>query len=306
MNTLSSNATDSLRVGIIHPGQAPEFIWISNSLQAKQDCVGGYPELWAIDGHVAILCHEEGRLLGIPYTLGLPYNRRITLEDGTSERFVGPILLMGWNEDTGDSESLTDADMAAWTNRLLHPTHPEIRERTNYQRLTRDNRTSTIHLTFDANTHLTDTSARAWARAIARDWGDIQQETRFRVPHFDGWIGSFSCSGHGGYVVITAESRPQWKPFAQAGHLLTGHPGFHDVTSYQFEEDCDWAVLESDLPVLAEMATRKRLQAQSHSAWVTPEQQATAQTALRNPQEFQAILATHRAHIDRKLSSRPL
>lgn len=298
MNSLSPSATDSLRVGILHPGRAPEFVGIANSLQAQQDCVGGDLELWAIDGHVAILCHEEGRLLG------LPYNRQITLEDGTSERFVGPILLVGWNEDTGDHESLTDADIAIWTRRLLHPTHPEIRERTNYQRLNRDHRTSTIHLAFDSNTHLTDASARAWARAIARDWGDIQQETRFRVPDFDGWIGAFSCSGHGGYVVITAESRPQWKPFAQAGHLLTAHPGFHGVTSYQFEEDSDWAVLESDLPGLAEMATRKRLQIQSHSAWVTPEQQATAQTALRNPQEFQAILSTHLAHMNRALSLR--
>ena len=286
---------DTVRVGIVAPHRPPTFTAIPNTLAAQQAVVGGDLECWAIDGHVAIFCNEEGRLRG------LPYNRRITLDDGASEGFVGVVLLLGFNETTGNSESLTDADIARWTQRLLHPAHPEVRAQTRYQRANRSGHLSRILLRFDANDRLTDASARSWARSVARDWGEINGETRFRLPHVSSWIGWFSCSGHGGYVVITADSHPDWAPFAVAGHQVQPDPGFHGVTAYTFEEDCDWAVLESTLPALGEQYVRKALQAQARSSWFSADERTLAQQTLHDPNAFLTAVTQHQHRIQSTL-----
>ncbi|MCL4520389.1 MAG: DUF3846 domain-containing protein [Firmicutes bacterium] len=123
-NESADSSVPTVRVGIINPHCPPVFSSIPNTLEAKQAVVGGDLECWALEGHVGIFCNEEGRLRG------LPYNRRITLEDGAMEGFVGPLLLLGVDEATGDIESLTEADIARWTQRLLHPAAPEIKAHT--------------------------------------------------------------------------------------------------------------------------------------------------------------------------------
>ena len=289
--------SDSLRVLIIPPGHPPELRTIPHTLEALQACVGGDLECWAIEDHVAIYCNEEGRLRG------LPYNRRLTLPNGTSERFVGPILLTGFHDETGDSESLTEADLAIWTQRLLHPASPEIRHRTHYHRLSSCGRRSTLRLQFDANSRITDASARTWARSVAREWGSIHQETRFRIPTFDGWIGWFACAGHGGYVVITAENPPAWQRFAEEGHAVQPDPAWHHTSCFRFEEDVAWAVLETSLPDLAKARLRRTLIDRSHSTWLSPEQQHTAQQTLHQPSLLQAQWALHQEAIQRTMNT---
>lgn len=66
------------------PGCAPEVIDIPNTLEALQEKVGGYIETVTFATDAAIICNEEGRLMGLPYNCNLL---------GVS--FVGPILIVG-------------------------------------------------------------------------------------------------------------------------------------------------------------------------------------------------------------------
>lgn len=70
------------------PGCLPEIRDIPNALSALQEAVGGHIELVKLSYDFALVCNEEGRILGLPYNCdvyGVPY--------------VGPILLVGTRED---------------------------------------------------------------------------------------------------------------------------------------------------------------------------------------------------------------
>lgn len=75
---------DKIRVLTKRPGQPPRSVWMSNSLENFQTAVGGYIETVTLAEDTAIICNEEGRLLG------LPYNCEIC---GVS--FVGDIVFVG-------------------------------------------------------------------------------------------------------------------------------------------------------------------------------------------------------------------
>ena len=49
------------------PGCAPEIIEVENTLQALQDEVGGHIEVVTVASDTAIICYEEGHILGLPY-----------------------------------------------------------------------------------------------------------------------------------------------------------------------------------------------------------------------------------------------
>lgn len=85
------------------PGCPPEPRDIPNTLGELQGTVGGYIETVTLAADAAIICNEEGRLLG------LPYNCRFFGID-----FVGPILVVGV-----DGDEFTDLDPAAM-GMLLH------------------------------------------------------------------------------------------------------------------------------------------------------------------------------------------
>ena len=66
------------------PGCAPEPRDIPNTLEELQAAVGGCIETVTIAADAAVICNEEGRLLG------MPHNVRFM---GTE--YVGPILIVG-------------------------------------------------------------------------------------------------------------------------------------------------------------------------------------------------------------------
>ena len=70
------------------PGCAPEIIEVENNLEALQQEDGGYIEAVTLPYGEAIICNEEGRILG------LPDNGRVCGVD-----FVGTILVVGRNKD---------------------------------------------------------------------------------------------------------------------------------------------------------------------------------------------------------------
>lgn len=100
------------RVLVANPGEEVEVRNIPADLESMQAVVDGYIELWAIEDHVHFVCNDEGRING------MPFNRYVDLSDGTVWAIYGPILVIGGNEETGEFESLTDADIARWKPRL--------------------------------------------------------------------------------------------------------------------------------------------------------------------------------------------
>ena len=70
------------------PGERPEIIEIENTLKAFQEAVGGHIESFTLMNNACVICNEEGRLLGLPRNC-----------DFLGQSFVGPILVVGVNED---------------------------------------------------------------------------------------------------------------------------------------------------------------------------------------------------------------
>lgn len=68
------------------PGCEPEIIDIDNTLAALQREVGGYIEVVTLPYGAALICNEEGRILG------LPDNGRVCGVD-----VVGTVLIVGVN-----------------------------------------------------------------------------------------------------------------------------------------------------------------------------------------------------------------
>ena len=79
---------------IVEPEKSPRMANISGDLESLQKAVGGYIEaVYPYDDPVAIVCHEEGKLIG------LPLNRK--LED--YDIIAGTFIVCGLGEEDFDS-----------------------------------------------------------------------------------------------------------------------------------------------------------------------------------------------------------
>ena len=68
---------EKLKVIYVEPGKRASVIEIEDSLKAMQSLVGGtIEEYMPYEDDVAIICNDEGKMIG------LPYNREIRGEDG--------------------------------------------------------------------------------------------------------------------------------------------------------------------------------------------------------------------------------
>lgn len=99
-----------LRVLVVEPGQPPAVQEIDGSLESMQRLVGGYIQaVYPFDDPVALICNEEGKLLG------LPMNRTLRDERGVPYDIVcGTFFLAGIAED--DFASLTDRQIEKYTD----------------------------------------------------------------------------------------------------------------------------------------------------------------------------------------------
>jgi len=104
-------STKTIKVLIIEPGNEPYAAEIPSGLESLQKQVGGliqvlYP--FPCDEPAAILCNEEGKLLG------LPWNRPLFDEDGNMYDIIaGTFLVVGLTED--DFGSFTDEQIRRYT-----------------------------------------------------------------------------------------------------------------------------------------------------------------------------------------------
>jgi hypothetical protein len=99
-----------MNVLIVEPGRPPREAEIGHDLKAIQDIVGGYIEaVYPFDDPVALVCNEEGKLIG------LPLNRK--LED--YDIIAGTFFICGLKEDSFDS--LPSDIMAKYKDKFTQP-----------------------------------------------------------------------------------------------------------------------------------------------------------------------------------------
>ena len=107
-----------MNVLVIAPGQFPEAKEIKNGLTAFQTVVGGpIQAVYPVQEPVALICHEEGKLLG------LPLNRCLRLED-TGEIYdiiAGTFFLCVAPPDSDRFESLSPEQVEHYTKCFQHP-----------------------------------------------------------------------------------------------------------------------------------------------------------------------------------------
>ena len=84
-----------MRILVVEPGKQPEEREIDGSLESMQQIVGGLIQaIYPFDDTVALICNDEGKLLG------LPLNRPLFDEDGNLYDIIaGTFFVAGLSDD---------------------------------------------------------------------------------------------------------------------------------------------------------------------------------------------------------------
>ena len=108
---------NTLSVLKIAPGQHPQQVEIDNNLKALQEAVGGtIAAVYPFADPVAIICNDEGKLMG------LPLNRALRDEEGEIYDIIaGPFFVCGAPPDNESFTSLTDEQVDYWLKRFAKP-----------------------------------------------------------------------------------------------------------------------------------------------------------------------------------------
>lgn len=103
-----------MNVLMIQPGAQPRQTEIGEGLSAMQAAVGGpIQAIYPFPEPVALICHEEGKLIG------LPLNRALRDEDGKIYDIIaGPFFLCGAPPDSENFTSLTSEQMGHYAKRF--------------------------------------------------------------------------------------------------------------------------------------------------------------------------------------------
>lgn len=113
-----------MNVLMIEPGALPRQAEIGEGLAAMQQAVGGpIQAIYPFSEPVALICHEEGKLIG------LPLNRALQDEEGEIYDIIaGPFFLCGAPPDSENFTSLTPEQMAHYEERF-HRIELYVKER---------------------------------------------------------------------------------------------------------------------------------------------------------------------------------
>ena len=97
------------------PGKAPERMELGGSLEAMQKFVGGTIQaLYPFSDPVAVVCHDEGKLMG------LEHNRALRDEHGKIyDILCGPFFICGLGEE--DFTSLPEDLLQKYAKRFQNP-----------------------------------------------------------------------------------------------------------------------------------------------------------------------------------------
>ena len=106
---------NQMRILLVQPGCKPVAAEIDGVLKTMQDLVGGYIQaIYPFDDFVALVCNDEGRLLG------LPLNRALRDENGSVYDIIcGDFFVCGLSDD--NFASLTDEQLQQYTEMYATP-----------------------------------------------------------------------------------------------------------------------------------------------------------------------------------------
>ncbi|MDL2287990.1 DUF3846 domain-containing protein [Oscillospiraceae bacterium OttesenSCG-928-F05] len=107
-----------MRILTIKPLCPPVVETISGDLKSMQAVVGGYIQaIYPFEDAVAIVCHEEGKLIGLPLNRALRHPET----DEIYDVIAGTFFLCAAPPDAEDFSGLSDAQIAAYTAKFLRP-----------------------------------------------------------------------------------------------------------------------------------------------------------------------------------------
>ena len=97
---------------LVEPGKPPQKTEIPNNLQSMQDTVGGLIQaVYPFEEPIALVCHEEGKLLGLPWNRSLFHPETGNLYD----IICGTFFLCSAPPDSAEFESLNDDQIARYS-----------------------------------------------------------------------------------------------------------------------------------------------------------------------------------------------
>lgn len=106
-----------MNVLLVPPLEPPRAAEVDNTLEAMQQAVGGpIQAVYPFEEPVALICHEEGKLVG------LPLNRCLRLENGEIYDIIaGTFFLCAAPPDSEDFESLSPEQLERYRRRFARP-----------------------------------------------------------------------------------------------------------------------------------------------------------------------------------------
>lgn len=106
-----------MNVLLVPPLEPPRATELDNTLEAMQQAVGGpIQAVYPFEEPVALICHEEGKLVG------LPLNRCLQLDNGEIYDIIaGTFFLCAAPPDSEDFESLAPEQMERYARRFSCP-----------------------------------------------------------------------------------------------------------------------------------------------------------------------------------------
>lgn len=102
-----------MKILVVEPNKPPYSKEICGSLEEMQAIVGGYIQaIYPFDDPIALVCHEEGKLIG------LPQNRLLCDRSGRTYDIIrGTFFLVGLGEE--DFISLTDDEISEYSQYFM-------------------------------------------------------------------------------------------------------------------------------------------------------------------------------------------
>lgn len=102
---------------IVRPMEVPERAQIDDNLEAEQQVVGGFIEMFCpYDDEVALICNEEGKIDG------LPLNRAVRDDNGNIlDVIAGTFFVCAVPSDSENFESLSPEQMVRYEKMFQHP-----------------------------------------------------------------------------------------------------------------------------------------------------------------------------------------
>ena len=104
-----------MKILMVEPGKMPCETEINSGLEALQKAVGGHIQaVYPYEDPVAIVCNEEGKIMG------MPLNRALSDEDGNIYDIIaGNFLIVGLGEES--FSDLSPDLMEKYSEQFKHP-----------------------------------------------------------------------------------------------------------------------------------------------------------------------------------------